>query len=202
MQELKNKAKGMVICESAFNGIVNFIANQKCETGGALFGKEDDYIIRKFVPDVDAKTSHSTYEINTDYINSVIKRYWEQEQLSLLGIVHSHPKGFSRLSGPDIAYFRNLLQKSINRKRFFAPIVHTLQDGGFQILPFEIASDGTTISKHHITIVPNNYRAKEDMDSDLEINSELRHAIEKHLESGFKHLESGFNLLKTIKRCL
>ena len=83
----------MRIAESAFNEIINHIASKPAESGGALFGTEDDYIIYKYIPDTHAQTTRSTYTINSDYLNPIIKKLWEEEGLSLIGIVHSHPHG-------------------------------------------------------------------------------------------------------------
>ncbi|MEZ5013754.1 MAG: Mov34/MPN/PAD-1 family protein [Chitinophagales bacterium] len=149
----KTEIPRMRICESAFNEIINFIASKPAESGGALFGSEDDYIIRKFVPDTHATTSRSTYTINTDYLNPVIKKLWNEEQLSLIGIIHSHPQGYSSLSGPDLQYFGDLLG-SIKRRNFFAPIVFTIPDGGFKIFPHLLDADGKTCGPVPLEIIP------------------------------------------------
>lgn len=155
-----NNIEKMQITESAFNEIINFIGAKPAESGGALFGREDDYIIQKFVPDVDAKTSRATYTINTDYLNPVIKKLWEEEGLSLIGIVHSHPRGYSTLSGPDLNYFGDLLTTSITRKRFYAPIVFTIPDGGFKLFPHILNNEGEYTATAQLEIVSDNYGKK------------------------------------------
>lgn len=146
----------MKICEDAFNEIINFIASQKAESGGALFGSEDDYIVRKFIPDRNAITTGSTYSIDADYLNRWIKKLWDKERLSLIGIIHSHPKGVSTLSGPDLSYFRNLLD-NMERQKFLAPIVHTVPDGGFKLYPYILNANGTQTKEAQIEIVPDDY---------------------------------------------
>jgi len=159
MKKVQNIDK-MQITESAFNEIINFIGAKPAESGGALFGREDDYVIRKFVPDVNAKTSRATYTINTDYLNPVIKKLWGEEGLSLIGIVHSHPNGYSSLSGPDLHYFADLLTTSLTRKKFFAPIVFTIPDGGFKIFPHILNNEGGYSSTAQLDILPDKYGTK------------------------------------------
>lgn len=159
MKKIQNIDK-MQITESAFNEIVNFIGAKPAESGGALFGREDDYVIRKFAPDVNAKTSRATYTINTDYLNPVIKRLWEEEGLSLIGIVHSHPNGYSSLSGPDLRYFGDLLTTSLTRKKFYAPIVFTIPDGGFKLFPHILNNEGGYSSTAQLELVPDKYGEK------------------------------------------
>lgn len=156
METIQNIDK-MQITETAFNEIINFIGAKPAESGGALFGEEDDYVIRKFVPDINAKTSRATYTINTDYINPVIKKLWEEEGLSLIGIIHSHPRGYSSLSGPDLQYFGDLLTTSLKRKRFYAPIVFTIPDGGFKLFPHILNNEGGYNSTAQLDIVPDKY---------------------------------------------
>lgn len=150
----------MKICESAHNEIINFIASKPAESGGALFGREDDYVIQKFVPDVYAKTSNSTYTINTDYLNPIIKKLWKEEGLSLLGIVHSHPHGYKTLSEPDKTYFKGLLGM-INRDRFFAPIVFTIPDGGFKLHPHVLDKNGEFQYTAILELVADSYRSSQ-----------------------------------------
>ena len=142
----------MKIVENAFYEVINHIGSHPAESGGALFGTEDDYVIRRFIPDNNAKTTRVTYTINTDYLNPVIKKLWKEEGLSLLGIVHSHPNGYSSLSGPDMRYFSKLLS-GIKRERFYAPIVFSVPDGGFKFFPHVLSADGRNYQTGAIEIV-------------------------------------------------
>lgn len=143
----------MRICESAFNAIVDHIAAKPAETGGALFGHESDMTIRKFIPDVNAATTRTTYTINTEFLNPIVKRLWNEEGLSLIGIIHSHPQGYSTLSAPDRDYFSRFLQ-TIKRPFFYAPIAHTIPDGGFKLIPYVMDSSGDLIDRTAIEILP------------------------------------------------
>lgn len=143
----------MRISESAFTGIINFIAARPAESGGALFGSEKDYIIREFIPDLHAETTKVTYNIDAMYINRKIQELWDEKGYSLLGFCHSHPQPCPQLSGPDMAYFSNLLKK-IERKKFYAPIVHCIPDGGYKMYPYVLNADGTEAEPAQLEIVP------------------------------------------------
>ena len=129
------KITTMKICESAFYGIIDFIGSQKAESGGLLFGYENDYIVRKFIPDIHAETTFNTYSINADYLNPIITKLWNEKNLSVIGAVHSHPNNLPALSEPDNNYF-NKLRQNMPRKKFFTPIVFTVPDGGFRLYSY------------------------------------------------------------------
>lgn len=147
-----DKTQYMRITQSAFLDIVNFIGKKPAESGGALFGFEEDYIIREFIPDTNAKTSRSTYEINTKYLNPIVKDLWDKRQLSLIGIIHSHPSGYSDLSGQDMLYFQDLLS-SMKRKKFFAPIVFSIAEGKFEMFAHQLDKDGDYVKTLPIDII-------------------------------------------------
>lgn len=198
MKKIQNIDK-MQITESAFNEIVNFIGAKPAESGGALFGREDDYVIRKFVPDVNAKTSRATYTINTDYLNPVIKKLWEEDGLSLIGIVHSHPNGLSSLSRPDLHYFGDLLKTSLTRRKFFAPIVFTIPDGGFKLFPHILNNEGGYSSTAQLDLVPDGYgmkaKSKQKNFSGIKGNNRMK-IIKKISIDGITRIE--VLLLKTL----
>lgn len=119
----------------AYFAMLNYIGSRHAETGGILFGYEDDFVIRKFIPDAFASTTKSSYTMNTDFINKKIRELWENEKLSLLGIVHSHPNGHKSLSFPDRKYFSDLMTY-IGLDTFYTPIINTMADGQLDCLPY------------------------------------------------------------------
>lgn len=146
----------MQFIEGVLNEIINTIGSRPSESGGLLFGKEDDYIITKFVFDRNAKVTASTYTFNTDYLNPEIKRLWDDEGLSCIGFIHSHPKGYSNLSIPDIEYF-NRMFKTMPRKRYLTPIVFTVPDGGFKIHAHILPANSRETVRADIEILPDDY---------------------------------------------
>ena len=125
----------MTFIESAFGSIVNTIGRLPAETGGVLMGNENDYVIRKFIFDKKAKTTDCTYTFDTEYLNHEIHKVWEEEQLVCIGIIHSHPFGCECLSNEDVRYFNNLFNH-IHRPLLLTPIVQTMNDGIFKIIPY------------------------------------------------------------------
>lgn len=154
---MKNHIK-MKICDSAYNAIIDFIGFNKAESGGILFGSEEDYVVRKFIPDIEAITSRNTYTINADYLNPIIDELWEKEHLSVIGIIHSHQYHCKYLSGPDNKYFHQL-RKKLPRKIFFTPIVFTIPDGGFNFFPYVYFLDSQIPVSIEKEIVPDDYKS-------------------------------------------
>ena len=152
----KNKRPKMQFLESAYNEIISTIGSLPAESGGLLFGKEDDFVVRKFVFDKNARTTRSTYTFNTDFLNPEIKRLWNDEGLSCIGFIHSHPHGYGRLSPPDVQYFSSMFE-SMPRKHYLTPIVFTIPDGGFKINAHILPNGSTETISADVQILPDDY---------------------------------------------
>jgi proteasome lid subunit RPN8/RPN11 len=135
MKTFKNNKQYMKITNDAYCAMLNYIGSRPAESGGALFGFENDYVIRHFIPDEHAITTGSSYTMDTDFLNKMIKKLYREDGLSLIGIVHSHPKGHKHLSPPDKKYFTDLLN-DIPREKFYTPIVFALPDGEINVFPY------------------------------------------------------------------
>lgn len=151
----------MQILESAYNEIINTIGSRPAESGGLLFGKEDDMIVRKFVFDKHAQTTRSTYTFNTEFLNPEIKRIWNDEGLSCIGFIHSHPHGCGRLSPPDVEYFTSMFE-SMPRKHYITPIVFTVPDGGFKLNAHILPKDSSETIKADVEVLPDDYFQNEE----------------------------------------
>ncbi|HMQ77453.1 MAG TPA: Mov34/MPN/PAD-1 family protein [Flavobacteriales bacterium] len=143
----------MRITESAFYAIVDHIGTKPAESGGALYGRPDDYTIVRFVPDKHAVVSRSTYQMDTEQINATSEKLWNEEGLLLVGIVHSHPIGHATLSMPDRAYFTKMMTW-IERKVFFAPIAFSTADGGFKLFPYVLGPNGDVLGRSRVELIP------------------------------------------------
>lgn len=165
----RNEIPSMQITESAFFEVINYIGGQKAESGGLLFGSEEDWVIRKFIPDTNAQTTRASYTINTDQMNPVIRKIWEEEGLSLLGIIHSHPRGSKSPSSPDRNYFENLLNR-IKRKNFYVPIVFTIPDGGFKFFPYVYQNNDPELLSAQLEVVPDDYSQNEELKPEIAKN--------------------------------
>lgn len=162
-----NKRPKMRILETPFNEIVNTIGSLPAESGGLLFGKEDDMIVRKFVFDEHAQTTRSSYTFNTEFLNPEIKRIWNEEGLSCIGFIHSHPYGYSRPSPPDINYFTSMFE-DMPRKHYITPIVFTVPDGGFKMNAFVLPNQSKDPIKADVEILPDDYFQTEEVDAPKE----------------------------------
>jgi len=153
--ELNGRPK-MQILESAYNEIISTIGSRPAESGGLLFGKEEDMIVRKFVFDKHAQTTRSTYTFNLEFLNPEIKRLWNDEGLSCIGFIHSHPHGYGRLSSPDVEYFHSMFE-SMPRKHYITPIVFTVPDGGFKLNAHIMPDKSRETINADVEVLPDDY---------------------------------------------
>lgn len=129
----------------AFKKIKETIGSLPVESGGALFGNPEDLkspipYITDFVFDNRANTTRVTYSINTKFLNPVIHDMWDNHSLELHGLIHSHPRGFRRPSGPDMEYFHHM-HTYMDRPFIITPIVYTQPDGGFEMFCYLVGKE-------------------------------------------------------------
>lgn len=142
-----------IITTNAYQQIVKTLGSKIPEQGGILVGK--DGVITDFVHDEFAETSSSTYSLNINYLNPIIKKFKEDDK-ELLGIIHSHPYGCRKLSRQDQEYFSEVLNKAKDVDYLFTPIVFSAKQEEFHIFPYVFYKDGT-VEEVELEIVPNNY---------------------------------------------
>jgi proteasome lid subunit RPN8/RPN11 len=194
---MKSKRRPKIqILETPFNQIVNTIGSRPAESGGLLFGKEDDMIVRKFVFDKNAQTSRSTYTLNTDFLNPEIKRIHEEEGLSCLGFIHSHPYGYGRLSPPDINYFASMFDY-MPRTHYITPIIFTVSDGGFKMHGFVLPNQSRDPIKADTEILPDDYFQTTDTDVPKEKFAQ-GHSVEYNNRKFYKFTRAAWLTWKLI----
>ncbi|MBK8370361.1 MAG: Mov34/MPN/PAD-1 family protein [Saprospiraceae bacterium] len=124
------------ILTSVFNEIVATVGAKKAETGAILLGDRKDYVVQKMIFDPFGSTSAAAYDPDTEFINKVIKHEWDKNNYALLGFVHSHPRGYNRLSGDygnntgDVGYLKAIFKAIPSLDKFLVPIVFSTYDGG------------------------------------------------------------------------
>ena len=141
------------IITSAYQEIVKKIGSQEPEKGGILMGKNG--VVTDFIFDKAAATTRSTYTLNVAYLNPMIKEL-KQQGKELLGIIHSHPNGYSKLSDPDREYFSSQFKNFPNLEFMLTPIVFSAKIDEFEIFPYVFHKNGN-IEKAELEIVPNDY---------------------------------------------
>lgn len=137
----KNQSS-MTFMRPVFDEIREVVGRLPAETGGILLGSRQDYVIRRFVLDPYGAKGPSGYDPDITYLNKVVREQWDENGLELLGFVHSHPRGVSRLSGDrgngigDLGYLRRIFAAMPLLPRFLVPVVYSTADGGeFEVFP-------------------------------------------------------------------
>ncbi len=145
----------MKIIQSVFEKIVATIGSTTTESGGLLFGSREDFIVTRFLFDENAVTTGSTYTFTTKYLNSVIKKWWEEDGLELIGFIHSHPSSFGKLSEPDKRYFdAQFINIPVNK--FLTPLVFSAKDAPFKFIPLAYHKNGK-VEELELEILPNDF---------------------------------------------
>ena len=141
------------ITTDAYQSIIKQIGCKAPEQGGILMGK--DGIVTNFIYDKEAKTTGSTYTLNVEYLNPIIKELKRQGK-ELLGIIHSHPFGYSKLSPQDREYFLSQFKNFPNLDFMYTPIVYSAKQLEFEIFPYVFHKDGR-VEETKLEILPNDY---------------------------------------------
>lgn len=100
----------MIFKENAYKEYKRTVARHPPETGGVLVGRPDDpFVVRDFRFCPPARNDGGGYNlgathfgIDADYINWAIDHEWGPNGLYVIGFLHSHPRGVTRLSGGDM----------------------------------------------------------------------------------------------------
>lgn len=130
------QSEDFIILESAYEEILRTVGSRPAESGGILLGNREDFVVQKFVFDSKGSMSAAAYDPNIEFLNAVVKKEWAENNLALLGFVHSHPRGMSRLSGDwgnntgDIGYMKAIFRAMPDLKKFLVPILFSYADGG------------------------------------------------------------------------
>ncbi len=125
------------IADGVLGEIDAAIASHPPERGGALLGPRGSSILSELIPDPEARTSAASYEPSDALRRRVLEREADTG-VSVLSIVHSHPGGLDRPSGPDEEEMRKALASNPRLQRFLAPIV-TGGSGRRSLRPHELA---------------------------------------------------------------
>jgi len=135
--------KKMIFTQEAYDEIMETVARLPAETGGILLGNRDDFIVQKFIFDNFGSRGPASYDPDIGSLNKIIKKEWEENELALIGFIHSHPRGYAQLSGDwgngvgDIGYIKKIFSYIEALEQFLVPIVYSTDDGGeYKMFPF------------------------------------------------------------------
>lgn len=152
----------------AYHHIVQKLGSSIPEQGGILMGVNG--IVTDFIHDEFAETTGSTYSLNVAYLNPIIKELKLQGK-QLLGIIHSHPNGYSKLSDPDREYFSSQFKNFPDLEFMYTPIVFSAKQREFEIFPYLFHKNGS-IEKAELEVIPNNYEDYTTKEKKAEVNIE------------------------------
>lgn len=119
-------------------GILSVNGALPAETGSILLGPIGSNDITDFYFDHTAACSAGTYAPDHVTLNRLLKTLWMPNGLDFKGFAHSHPRGFDRLSGPDLQYIGRLLKANPDMTVFSAPIVLPSE---YRLCPFVVHHD-------------------------------------------------------------
>ena len=125
----------MRMTEEVLQKIKRTIGSRRAESGGMLLSSTGDYTIDDYVFDHMGDTNAAVYQPNVQFLN---KELQDREE-HFVGIVHSHPPGYTRLSPQDLhAAWCNMTSKgNPHLQAYLMPIIQTIPDvGQFELIPF------------------------------------------------------------------
>ena len=145
------------IITSVLKEILRTLVSLEAEQGGVLLGYRNDYVVRQFIHDKNATTTSATYELDVAYLNPLMKQAYEEHGYQLIGLWHTHPPGYNKLSSEDKSYIYSQV-KRLGLEQFLAPICFSAKDTICEIMPFIMNADGT-VDDAELEIVPNDFES-------------------------------------------
>jgi len=116
----------VAVTDTVLNGIDKHLAAPNPEQGGALLRPVSSPLITRFLWDSEAETSGVSY-VPSEHLVREVEDTETLFDMTLTGVVHSHPAGMNRLSGPDLEVTRHLLQQNRHLGTVTMPIVTQLR---------------------------------------------------------------------------
>jgi hypothetical protein len=132
-----NNTNTVYFSENVLDQIGQHIVLHPPERGGALLGLKGQPIITHFIPDQQGQTSGASY-LPSAQITQQVQQLERELGLEFKGVIHSHPGGFDRLSGPDETACLEGLNLNPHISYFLAPIV-TMQRSWRQLRDHELS---------------------------------------------------------------
>jgi len=152
----------MLITDLALAEIRTHIASHEPERGGALYGPKNQNIVTHFEYDLDGETSAVSYLPSRTLINNV-KTVEIETGLKLKGIVHSHPRGYTRPSQGDIQTIQSFFRLNPHLSKIELPIVQPIgrneSQGGSNFINWFKAERGNEATISSEMVSSKNHRA-------------------------------------------
>ena len=125
-----------IFTSEVYEEIRRTIGCRKPEQGGIL-GSSDGRHIDYYYFDGSAERCAGSYTMNVKVLNSII-REWNDNDIQLIGVIHSHPQGVTRPSHGDMLTAKHIIESINVEGRFFTPIVQVSPklNGDIKIYPY------------------------------------------------------------------
>ena len=141
------------LSENVYKEIAETLGRAPAERGGVL-GSENGGTVIKYYYDSTGISTGVSYSPDCDKINSVLENEWAQENVQMVGIIHSHDNSCPYPSCSDIRYAEKIM-RAAKMDTFYLPIVCTdpfkinaysvrLLDDGIRVIEEEIRILGKT----------------------------------------------------------
>ena len=148
----------MRFSKDAWLNIKSTVGSLPAETGGMLLGDVKTGVVKRFVFDAgnNQRRTGSAYDPDVEFLNAHLDKA-RDEGLDLLGFMHSHPRGVSRLSNGygnkgDVAYLKTIFSAMPEIAYLYTPIVFSTADGGaFDVFSY-LATRGNAENYRRIPI--------------------------------------------------
>lgn len=177
-----NTNESWVITAEVYDEIRRTIGCRKPEQGGIL-GSSDGKHIDYYYFDKTADRSSASYTMDTKALNKVIHE-WNDNNIQLVGIIHSHPQGINKPSYGDMETAKHIIETIDVQGKFFTPIVQVSPklNGEIKIYPYTF--------EQTVEMKPQAMRIEEP--SPDRINNIRLKELDKKAPNRFKRIESVF----------
>lgn len=139
-KEKKNEFKAQntkwTFTAEVYDEICKTIGCRRPEYGG-LLGSSDGVHIDHYYFDATSERSAGVYMMDIPACNKVIHE-WNDNDIELIGVIHSHLNGVTRPSHGDLLMAKNIIESINVHGRFFTPIVQVSPklNGEIKIYPY------------------------------------------------------------------
>lgn len=139
-KEKKNEFKAQntkwTFTAEVYDEICKTIGCRRPEYGG-LLGSSDGVHIDHYYFDATSERSAGVYMMDIPACNKVIHE-WNDNDIELMGVIHSHPNRVTRPSHGDLLMAKNIIESINVHGRFFTPIVQVSPklNGEIKIYPY------------------------------------------------------------------
>ncbi len=171
-----------IMTAEVYDQIRRTIGTRKPEQGGIL-GSSDGVHIDNYYFDKTADRTAASYTMDAKALNEVIHE-WNDNGIQLVGIIHSHPQGYTKPSLGDMETARHIIETIDVKGKFFTPIVQVSPKLNGDIKIYSYTFEQTVEMKDQPLTIRES--------SPEELDEKRRKEMSKKAPNRFKRIESVF----------